>query len=295
MTRKIPTIIIKDYAYVALAFFMFFTLMRPWGMRNSISDNLWYLQSLGCCFLIFLVEIFSELIVTCLFRLPYDYSKDRPYRIKRKCIYYPFLIIIFSSLVGPYFTILEHGISKWYYFWLDENGCFTLKWYINSLTQNIVWCMFVALYSYFVDKSRIKEYQIQEFLSLNTELENDVYTDNGKLEKVEITGESKESLSVSPSDILYIESIANYLNITYFCDGELKQKKIRNTLKNVEELLCNHKFLLHCHRAFVVNTHFITHVEGNAAGCKLHLSSTERTIPVSKANIDALRKHAVRT
>ena len=97
-------------------------------------------------------------------------------------------------------------------------------------------------------------------------------------------------LEIASENILYIESVANYLSIWYFDDGELKQKRIRNTLKNVEETLAGHPFLLHCHRAFLVNTHFITHVDGNAAGCQLHLFSIDRTVPVSKANIDALRQ-----
>lgn len=288
--KRIPKILVRDYALIALGFFAFFTLMRPWGMRNSVSDNLWYLQSLGCSILIFLIELLSELLASNVFRLPCDYSRDWPYQLKRKCIFYPSLIIIFSAVIGTYFTILEHGVSNWYYFWQDENCHFSLKWYLNSFCQNIIWCIFVAIYCYFVDKSRIKEYKIQELLSLNTNLENTADSEIEKLEEVKISGESREFLSVSPSDILYIESVANYLNILYFSDGELKQKRIRNTLKNVEELLADYGFLLHCHRAFLVNTRFITHVDGNAAGCQLHLFSTERTIPVSKANIEALRK-----
>ena len=31
-------------------------------------------------------------------------------------------------------------------------------------------------------------------------------------------------------------------------------------------------------------------MDGNAAGCQLHLFSIDRTIPVSKANTEALRK-----
>ncbi len=84
--------------------------------------------------------------------------------------------------------------------------------------------------------------------------------------------------------------MANYLNISYFADGELRQKRIRNTLKNVEEMLSGCPFLFHCHRVFLVNIRFITHFEGNSDGCQLHMFSIDRTIPVSKANIDALRQ-----
>ncbi|MDO5321802.1 MAG: LytTR family DNA-binding domain-containing protein [Bacteroidia bacterium] len=290
MMKIIQRISIWDYVLLSGGFFLFFTLMRPYGLENSVSDNLWALQSLGCCVLIFVGAMIAEIIVTYLLRLPSDYSKEWPYQIRRKVIFYLFLVVLISAFAGQYFTIIEWGWKKWYYFWIDPDGHFSLKWFTNSLVQNLIWMLFVAIYWYFATKSRMKEYRIQELLSLNEAIEQVETVDEGQTGTVDITGEYKESISVSPADILYIESVANYLNIHYFQDGELKQKRIRNTLKSVEETLGDYPFLLHCHRAFLVNTRFITHVEGNSAGCQLHLFSMDRTIPVSKANIEALRQ-----
>jgi len=288
--KKIPGILVRDYALTGLAFFVFFTLMRPFGFRNSAGDTLWMLQSFGCCSIIFFFLIFTEIIVTYMFRLPCDYSRDWPYQIKTRMAFYPLLIVMMAGVVGEYFTIIEHGWKNWMYFWMDADGGFTLKWYMNNFAQDIVWCIFLAIYWYYKTKSRMKEYKIQQLLAINDEIDKTETTVVEKLDAVNITGESKESLLVSPSDIIYIESVANYLSIKYLQDGELKQKRIRNTLKNVEETLAGYPFLLHCHRAFLVNTRFITHVEGNAAGCQLHLFSIDHTIPVSKANIDAIRQ-----
>lgn len=288
--KKIPRIIVRDYAMLAAGFFLFFTLLRPWGLQNYVVDTLWYLQSMGCCTLIFLVSMLSEVIVTYFFHHPADYSKDWPYQTKREAAILICLIIVLSAVIGQYFTIIQHGWKHWYYFWIDQEGYFTLKWYLDNAAQDLVWCIFVALYWYFMTKSRMKEHKIQELLAINESLEKTDNITEDNAETIDITGDSKESLTVSPSDILYIESVANYLSIWYFLDGDLKQKRIRNTLKNVEEMLAGYPFLLHCHRAFLVNIHFITHVEGNSAGCQLHLFSTDRTIPVSKANIETLRR-----
>ena len=291
MMKKIQKTNILDYILLSLGFFLFFTLMRPYGLENSVSDNLWALQSLGCSALIFVSAMISEIIVTYLFHHPCDYSKEWPYQIRRKVIFYVILIVLASAIIGTYFTILEWGWKHWYYYWIDYDGNFTLKYYFNSFCQNLIYALFVSIYWFFMTKSRMKEYKIQELLSLNDAIEqSETPEEDQPCAKVEITGEYKDSLSVSPSDILYIESVANYLSIWYFLDGELEQKRIRNTLKNVEEMLSDHPFLLHCHRAFLVNTRFITHVDGNSAGCQLHLFSIDRTIPVSKANIDALRQ-----
>ena len=288
--KKIKKISIWDYVLLSLGFFVFFTLMRPYGIQNSVNDNLWALQSLGCCTLIFIGSIISELIVTYILRLPCDYSKEWPYQVKRKVSFYIILVIFVSAIIGMYFTVIEWGFEHWYYYWVDYDGEFTLEYFLNSFTQNVIWTLFVSIYWYFITRSRMKEYKIQELLSLNEVIERVEPVKDEQSASVEITGEYKESLTVSPSDILYIESVANYLSIWYFSEGELMQKRIRNTLKNIEELLSDYTFLLHCHRAFLVNTRFITHVDGNSAGCQLHLFSIDRTIPVSKANIDSLRR-----
>lgn len=288
--KKIQKISIWDYVLLSLGFFVFFTLMRPYGIQNSVNDNLWALQSLGCCTLIFIGSIISELIVTYILRLPCDYSKEWPYQVKRKVSFYIILVILVSAIIGMYFTVIEWGFEHWYYYWVDHDGEFTLEYYFNSFTQNVIWTLFVSIYWYFITRSRMKEYKIQELLSLNEVIERVEPVKDEQSASVEITGEYKESLTVSPSDILYIESVANYLSIWYFSNGELMHKRIRNTLKNIEELLSDYTFLLHCHRAFLVNTRFITHVDGNSAGCQLHLFSIDRTIPVSKANIDSLRR-----
>lgn len=288
--KKIKKISIWDYVLLSLGFFVFFTLMRPYGIQNSVNDNLWALQSLGCCTLIFIGSIITELIVTYILGFPCDYSKEWPYQVKRKVSFYIILVILVSAIIGMYFTVIEWGFEHWYYYWVDYDGEFTLEYFLNSFTQNIIWTLFVSIYWYFITRSRMKEYKIQELLSLNEVIERVEPVKDEQSASVEITGEYKESLTVSPSDILYIESVANYLSIWYFSEGELMQKRIRNTLKNIEELLSDYTFLLHCHRAFLVNTRFITHVDGNSAGCQLHLFSIDRTIPVSKANIDSLRR-----
>lgn len=288
--KKIQKISIRDYILLSVGFFVFFTLMRPYGIQNSVSDHLWALQSLGCCTLIFINSIITEIIVTYLFGFPCDYSKEWAYQVKRKIFFYPILIIMVSAIVGMYFTVIEWGLEHWFFYWVDYDGDFTLEYFFNSFLQNIIWTLFVSIYWYFITRSRMREYKIQELLSFNDVIEGVEQAHDEQSGTVEITSEYKESLTVAPYDILYIESVANYLSIWYFMDGELVQKRIRNTLKNIEGILADYDFLLHCHRAFLVNTRFITHVDGNSAGCQLHLFSIDRTIPVSKANIDSLRQ-----
>lgn len=291
--KRIPNQIIKDYAMLSAGFCLFF-LLDPFGLDSAISNPALpigkFMQIVGEGVLIFICAVFSELVTSFVLNLPCDYSKGWSYQIRRKMPLYFFVIIFLSAFIGQYFTIIEWGWSKWFYFWHNPDGSFTLKWYMQNFTSDLSICVFIAVYWVFLTNSRMKEHKIQELLALNDAIDKTEAVPVEKADAVDLVGESKESLTVSPSDIIYIESIANYLSIWYFSDGELKQKRIRNTLKNIEGVLASYPFMLHCHRAFLVNTHFITYVEGNSAGCQLHLFSIDRTIPVSKANIEALRQ-----
>ncbi len=291
--KMIPKKILKDYAMLGAGFSLFF-LLDPFSLDNAISNPVLpigkFMQIFGEGLVIFVGMVISEVVTTYVLNLPCDYSRDWNYQIKRKIPLYVFDIVLLAGFVGQYFTVIQWGVDKWFYFWIDLDGDFSLKWYMVNFKQDCSLCVFIAVYWAFLTNSRMKEYKIQELMAINDAIEQTETVAEEKIDAIAIVGESKESLSVSPSDILYIESIANYLSIWYFVDGELKQKRIRNTLKNVEETLADYPFMLHCHRAFMVNTHFITHVDGNASGCQLHLFSIDRTIPVSKANIDALRQ-----
>lgn len=290
---KITSLNIRDNALNSIGLFFFFIILQPFGLRDAIGSPLWQSNVLpmifGECLLIFACSLLADIFVSIICRLPNDYSKEWPYQIKRMTLFYLSLILLIGAVLGIYFTILQYGWEHINYFWHEKNGAFTMKWYMNNLMEDVSVCIFVALIWVFIIKARMKEHRIQELLALNEDLDSSEEAETGKEAEITITGESKESLTISPSDILYIESVANYLVIWYLKDGEPSWKRIRNTLKNVEVFLSGYPFLLHCHRAFLVNTRFITHVDGNSSGCQLHIFSIDKTIPVSKANIDALR------
>lgn len=284
----------KDNLFICIGIFLFLVLLQPFGLHEAFGDKElrrdMLSQIAGECFLVYICQCISEAVTVFIFRLPEDYSKDRHYQLRRLSTIFLVLLVILPVVTGTYLNMHRFGIEHWDYFWTTSNGYFTLKWYFETLWQDSTVCFFIVLFEIFITRSRMNEYKIQELLSLNDAIENSEAINEVKTEEITISGESKDSLTVSPNDILYIESIANYLSIWYFQNEELKQKRIRNTLKNVEELLSCYSFLLHCHRAYLVNIHFITHVDGNASGCQLHLFSIDRTIPVSKANIEALRQ-----
>ncbi|MBQ0025254.1 MAG: LytTR family transcriptional regulator [Bacteroidales bacterium] len=91
------------------------------------------------------------------------------------------------------------------------------------------------------------------------------------------------------SSILYVESKENYVIIHYVENGLLKHYQLRNTMKNVEELLSRSGFV-RTHRSFCVNPSHIAMLRKEKNGlffAELD-SGAKESIPVSKKYYEAL-------
>lgn len=93
---------------------------------------------------------------------------------------------------------------------------------------------------------------------------------------------NKDKLDVNSTDLIYITSTGNYIQIFYQHDKVLKNVLLRNTLKQAEDQLKETHFMIKCHRAFLVNRNKIVHVKGNSQGLRLVLDGTDEEIPVSR-------------
>lgn len=71
------------------------------------------------------------------------------------------------------------------------------------------------------------------------------------------------SNDLTVSSLVYIESDRNYLNISIAGQGDIKH---RATLKEFGNLVKDCTYIVRCHRAFMVNTQYISDVTGNAQG-----------------------------
>lgn len=91
-----------------------------------------------------------------------------------------------------------------------------------------------------------------------------------------------DKLEITWQQLLYIESADNY-SVIHYLENELVSKTmIRGSLKRMEQQCAPFPALLRCHRAFIVNTGNVIHVEGNASGYKLSLKNTQTLVPVSR-------------
>lgn len=97
------------------------------------------------------------------------------------------------------------------------------------------------------------------------------------------------SISFQLNELLFIESVGNYISVTFFQNNILKIEKMRTTLTSVQKELSSYKEIIQTHRAFLVNTHHIKSIEGNSTAYKLAFHQSEIFVPISRSKIREVR------
>ena len=294
--KHIPRVVLIEYFCYSVGFFLFIVLLEPFGTRDFIKANAhpynYYVIEAICFFLILML---CELVTSFLCHLPADYSQPMEYQVRRMVHLAIPCMLINTVFDGEFFVIIRWGWEHWDYLWRDYDGSLTLQWFFHDLKEAASVGAFIIAYHLFVTYYRVHRYQIEELQSLNSQFEAECQTkqDPTLPEKVRLQGESRETIILNPSDILYIESVSNYVNIVFFSGQDLLQKRLRCSLHDIENMLSPYSFIFHIHRAFLVNLNFITQVSGNAAGYKLQLFGSDKVLPVSKANVSAFRERVL--
>lgn len=106
---------------------------------------------------------------------------------------------------------------------------------------------------------------------------------------ITLKGSIKESMRLKPDNIVYIESEGNYVNVYYQQDDKIMHKLLRSTIKQMEGSLQTYPTFIRCHRAFIVNTNYISDTKGNAQGYQLTLHNIPQEIPVSRTYLKSIK------
>ena len=92
---------------------------------------------------------------------------------------------------------------------------------------------------------------------------------------------AKIKFSALAKDILMLESTDNYVSVFYVLENKVQRKLIRNTLKNLENLL-GESSITRSHRSFMVNLENIEFVQQNGKKLIIKVKLMDKQIPVSQ-------------
>lgn len=98
------------------------------------------------------------------------------------------------------------------------------------------------------------------------------------------SGGTRETLELDARSFLYAGSEGNYVRLHYLSSKDHRpvSKLLRLTMKQAEASVASAPFIVRCHRAFLVNLHQVSKVDGNSQGYRLRLEGCAEEVPVSR-------------
>ena len=109
-------------------------------------------------------------------------------------------------------------------------------------------------------------------------------------EAITLEGNTNEHVTLDISDLLYIESVGNYVKVVIMHENEIKTNMLRATMKQMEDTLQAYPSIVRCHRAFLVNLGQVEQISSNSHAMQLLMRHGHDTIPVSRSNINKLKE-----
>ncbi|MBN2814735.1 MAG: LytTR family transcriptional regulator [Bacteroidales bacterium] len=252
--------------FITIGIFIFLLLYQPFDIDN-LAVRQKYIMIAGFSVITFLALTLHLLIIPSFF--PKGFS-SAVWTIKKEILWN--LWILFTILAGYFLFTRFMGVMK-----------FGFDMVIKLVFVAVIPISVLIIVNY--------NKMIRSHLKLADEMNRKLKDNKGIHEKV-VSFQSdyqKDSLAIKISALLFIRSANNYIEV-YWKEGEnVKNQLIRMSLTSAEEILKEHKFVLKCHRSYLINTNHIEKVEGNSQGYKLYFENVSFPIPVSKSSVGKLQ------
>jgi hypothetical protein len=268
---RIINMLIKDFGFyfsISLGLFIFILFFQPFPIDHFDFNN-GLLFTAGQAAIILLVIIFVRNI------LPSFFSR-RPDPVLPN-YFDSIIMLIFSSLAIAFFLRYVGGIN--------------ISFFIMSKV------IFICL----VPPAVIRVGDIIRGLKdankslgdekLKIEMKAEQYKEEylNKTMDFALEGQGR-SLSLLISDIAFIKSADNYVEIVYIEGDVYKRQLIRTTLKNIEQMLKPYEDFLRCHRICIVNRNFIDKLSRKFNNHILFIRGYDEQIPVSRQYLVGIRE-----
>ncbi|NGP86987.1 LytR/AlgR family response regulator transcription factor [Fodinibius halophilus] len=255
---------------------LFLAVFKPFGLQYIIKD-LGYVMVLGYGAATFLTLTFFLKVIP---NIPFfsSYFTDDRWKVW-KHIVWELVLIAFIGIFNLLYTAILVGdyslqLRDWLFFEL------------YTLAIAVIPVGFITLWRY--------NQLLKSHLRSATDIDSKTNVQEASQEPQSVTisfqGQNKgEVLTVKGEALRYICSEGNYVRVVYYKRGTLENELLRSTLKNIEQQLKSEKYLIRCHRSYIVNVIHISHADGNAQGLQLQLYDCNEYVPVSRTYIETIR------
>lgn len=259
--------------------FIILILLQPFGI-DRVEENRWLLVSGYFLIAFFIVTIFNIVV----YAIGWTNLGLRDWRY---WIVQAIMVVCLGASISCYASLYFTGSIMSGF--CDRHGNIELTAFFFNCMYVVIVSLFINVFTFMKNKNKKMKGMLEEERLMNKtimeqlERANKNSTPETEEKPITIAGATKESLTIAPNNLIYAVSDSNYIDIVYI-DGETSvSKTLRLTMKQIEEILMPYDYIVRCHRAYIVNTKHVIHVDGNAQGYKLKMANTDNIVPVSRA------------
>jgi len=187
----------------------------------------------------------------------------------------------------------EVGLILLIWLFISTANIFYL-YFVGHLELSIFTALRISLFSVFpsiilklADVNTSLKEQLKLHVERNIKLGHDLSL-AGQVEQfpeVFLSESQNDKLEIVPEYLMLVRSADNYVEMIYRDDDVIKQKLLRNTLKNLQQQLKKYPEFVRCHRTCIVNSSFILNLTNSYKGHHLKILDYEEEIPVSRQYI----------
>jgi len=261
----------KVYLAVSISVFLFILFFQPFPTANFGFENKQvYIAGYGL--IVFIVQVVAQIIFQ-----PYliQNRTDEEFNPIWNSLYY-FMLLALTSVAFVFYTRYVGGT--------DISFNLVLRALVISVSVPITLHLKNTLsytaekYKKLLDENRLMLDRLNQFTERNL----------NKI--VELNSENEgDNLRIQVSEIVFVKSADNYVEVGFRDDGEVRKKMIRNTLKNIENQLKEFNVFTRTHRSCIVNIQHIEKLNKNFNTYWLSLVDTKEIVPVSRQYLMAVK------
>jgi len=289
------------FAVLALGVFKPFGL-NTWKWEAGVHLLVIWLLGFSVCFL-------TEVVLRYIARMPRSYEQGVEYIIRRNLWFQ----LINTPLVSLMICLYRHFVLS------DCMPNNQLSWsnFFETLAIIALISFAIGLYWRFKFRSHYLAIELEETRQLNEQLKamqadpspalgGNVPTDSaasssnqaspsleGIRETITLTGTTSERVTLNTANLLFAETIGNYVKVCHLRNGQVHTDMLRATSKQMEEELHDYPMIVRCHRAFLVNLAQVEQIVAKQGSMQLVIKHSHDSIPVSRSNVSHIKNISV--
>ena len=279
------------FAVLALGVFKPFGL-GAWKWDAYVHLLLIWVLGFGVCFL-------TEVILRFVAKMPRSNEQGVDYIIRRNLWFQ----LINTPLVSLMICLYRHFILS------DRvpNNQLSCSNFLETRAIMAFISFAIGLYWRFKFRSRYLAIELEETRQLNEQLKAMQKQTESRVQSLEaamnqpieaihqkssglvtLTGTTSENVTLIIADLLFVETIGNYVKVCYLRDGRVRTDMLRATSKQMEEDLRAYPIIVRCHRAFLVNLSQVEQI-AKSGSMQLIIKHSHDSIPVSRSNVSQIK------